>query len=96
MSIFIRRYMSFEDILFAGQVAAAISAFFILGGYVIRWFVVPPLEKMISEKTEQIQPNANGGKSLPDVALMLGRLSQQIDTMDKRLSTVETKICKEK
>jgi len=88
--------MSFENILFAGQVAAAISALFILGGLVIRWFVVPPLEKMISEKTEQIQPNANGGKSLPDVALMLGRLSQQIDTMDKRLSAVETKICKEK
>jgi hypothetical protein len=88
--------MQVENILFAGQVAAAISALFILGGIVIRWFVVPPLEKMINEKTAPIQPNANGGKSLPDVAIMLGRLSQQIDHMDKRLGVVEAKICSEK
>lgn len=84
------------DVIFAGQVAAAISAFFILGGFVIRWFVVPPLERMIDEKTKPIQPNANGGKSLPDVAILLGKLSAQIDDIDARLRTVETKICSEK
>ena len=41
-----------ENVLFAGQVAAAISAVFVLGGLVIRWFVVPPLEKLIDEKTK--------------------------------------------
>lgn len=85
-----------ENILLAGQVAGAITAFFILGGLVIRWFVVPPLEKMIDEKTKPIQPNANGGKSLPDVAMMLGKLSAQIDAIDNRLRVVETKICSEK
>lgn len=85
-----------QSILSAGQYAAAISAFFILGGLVIRWFVVPPLEKMIIEKTQPIQPNANGGKSLPDVAILLGRLSRQIDDIDERVRAIETKICSEK
>lgn len=81
-----------EDILSAGQIAAAISAFFILGGFVIRWFVVPPLKNMIAERTAPIQPDANGGKSLPDVALMLGRLSGQIDALTDRLEALEGRL----
>jgi hypothetical protein len=88
--------MVVENILTAGQLAAAFTAFLVLGGFLIRWLVVPPLEKKIDEKTAQIQPNSNGGKSLPDIAIMVGRLSEQIRQLDDRLRSVESFIHRDK
>lgn len=81
-----------QIILSAGDMAAAITAVLMLGGLIIRWFVVPPLKNMIRERTEPIQPNANGGKSLPDVALMLGRLSGQLDALTDRIESLESRL----
>jgi hypothetical protein len=88
--------MWISNFLLTGQVAASASALIVLASLLIRWLVVPPLERKIDEKTSQIQINSNGGKSLPDVAIMLGRISEKIDVMDRRLGAVETKICTEK
>lgn len=59
-----------------------------------RWFVVIPLKRLIEEHTKPIQPNANGGKSLPDVAkataeikVAIESLSHQIDRVEDRLDT---------
>lgn len=59
-----------------------------------RWFVVIPLKRLIEEHTKPIQPNANGGKSLPDVAkataeikVAIESLAHQIDRVEDRLDT---------
>lgn len=59
-----------------------------------RWLVVIPLKRLIEEHTKPIQPNANGGKSLPDVArataeikVAVESLAHQIDRVEGRLDT---------
>lgn len=59
-----------------------------------RWLVVIPLKRLIEENTKPIQPNANGGKSLPDVAkataeikVAIESLAHQIDRVEDRLDT---------
>jgi hypothetical protein len=57
-------------------------------------FIVAPLKNLIREQTRPIQPNANGGRSLPDVAratieikASLEALTNQIDRVEGRLDT---------
>jgi hypothetical protein len=59
-----------------------------------RWLVVIPLKRLIEEHTKPIQPNANGGRSLPDVAkttaeikVAVESLAHQIDRVESRLDT---------
>jgi hypothetical protein len=59
-----------------------------------RWLVVIPLKRLIEEHTRPIQPNANGGRSLPDVAkttaeikVAIQSLANQIDRVEGRLDT---------
>lgn len=59
-----------------------------------RWLVVIPLKRLIEEHTRPIQPNANGGRSLPDVAkttaeikVAIQGLANQIDRVEGRLDT---------
>jgi hypothetical protein len=41
------------------------------------------IKKEISDATIQIQPNANGGLSLPDVARKVGKLEETVDKIQK-------------
>lgn len=55
------------NIIVAGQYAAALLAVLSLFGVVIKWAIVKPIKAYIDHATYPIQPNSNGGKSLPDL-----------------------------
>lgn len=66
----------YDYVIRAGALAGAVAAI----GYVIGWsfrhLIVKPIERLIDERTELIQPTANGGNSLPDALKILNRLEQ--------------------
>jgi hypothetical protein len=45
----------------------------------VKWFVVNPLKNFIKEQTYPIQPTANGGRSLPDIARAVDRIEKRLD-----------------
>jgi len=45
----------------------------------VKWFVVTPLKNFIKEQTHPIQPHANGGRSLPDIARAVDRIEKRLD-----------------
>jgi hypothetical protein len=51
----------------------------------LKWLVVKPLQASIEQSTYPISPNANGGKSLPDVAKNTQNIQAQLDRIEKRL-----------
>lgn len=51
----------------AGQYAGALIAIFTFLGMFVKWVVVKPIKAYIDHATYPIQPNSNGGKSLPDL-----------------------------
>jgi hypothetical protein len=55
------------DLLILGQYAAALIAILTLGGMLVKWGIVKPIKQYIDHATYPIQPNSNGGKSLPDL-----------------------------
>ena len=54
-----------------------------------RWFIVAPLKRYIAEQTHPIQPDANGGKSLPDVAVAIARVETKLDNVESWLTKVD-------
>lgn len=60
-------------LIIAGQYAAALIAILTLFGLVVKWVILKPIKTYIDHATYPIQPNSNGGKSLPDL----------IDTVDE-------------
>jgi hypothetical protein len=44
-----------------------------------KWFIVTPLKSYIKEQTHPIQPTANGGRSLPDIARTVDRIEKRLD-----------------
>lgn len=44
-----------------------------------KWFIVNPLKSFIKEQTHPIQPTANGGRSLPDIARTVDRIEKRLD-----------------
>ncbi len=81
-------------ILTAGQYAAAISAIALLSGMAIKWGIVKPIKAYIDQMTYAIQPHANGGKSLPDVAQTVNRIESRIGDIDHRLNAIEELVTK--
>ena len=81
-------------ILTAGQYAAAISAIALLAGIAIKWGIVKPIKAYIDQMTYAIQPHANGGKSLPDVAQTVNRIESRIGDIDHRLNAIEELVTK--
>jgi len=72
-----------------GQIAGALSA---IGGVVFiiaKYAVVRPIQNYIDLRTHQIQTTSNGGKSLPDIALGIQRVERKIETLNKRVDTLE-------
>lgn len=74
---------------FVGQVLSAILAGLTLLGVLIRFLVLLPLKAYIKEQTYPIQPTANGGRSLPDVALGIEAIKFRIERLERRLDTLE-------
>jgi hypothetical protein len=44
-----------------------------------KWLIVKPLQTFIKEQTYPIQPTANGGRSLPDIARAVDRIEKRLD-----------------
>ena len=77
-----------------GQYAAAITAILILAGIAIKWGIVKPIKAYIDTMTYAIQPHANGGKSLPDVAQAVHRIESNLKDLDYRLNNIEELVTK--
>ena len=73
----------------AGEWATSLLAILGLVGLVFRFLVLLPLKAYIKEVTYPIQSNANGGKSLPDVAMNVQKIHERLDTLENRLDTLE-------
>ena len=78
-------------ILTAGQYAAAISAILALLGIVVKYGILKPIKAYIDQATYAIHPDANGGKSLPDVVCTLARIETKLDLLEDRISKIEKK-----
>jgi hypothetical protein len=77
-------------VLTAGQYATATLAIVGLLGVLYRFFVLLPLKNFIKEQTYPIQPNANGGRSLPDVVLGIEAIKYRIDRLEQRIDKLDT------
>jgi hypothetical protein len=51
--------------------------------------VLLPLKAFIKEQTYPIQPTANGGRSLPDVALGIEAIKLRLDSIERRVIKLE-------
>ena len=78
------------DVLTLGQYATATLAILALLGVIYRYFVLVPLKNFIKEQTYPIQPTANGGRSLPDIALGIEAIKFRIDRLEQRLDRLDT------
>lgn len=67
------------SIIYIGQIAAALVAILTLLGMLVKWSILKPLKTYIDTMTYPIQPHANGGKSLPDIANAINRLELKLD-----------------
>jgi hypothetical protein len=56
-----------SQVVMLGQLAGALIAILTLGGILVKWGIVKPIKAYIDTMTYQIQPHANGGRSLPDL-----------------------------
>jgi len=57
-----------------------------------KWLIVIPLKNFIVEQTHSIQPHANGGKSLPDVARTAIEIKTSLDIMSHQVDKIETRL----
>ena len=80
-----------SGVLTAGQYATASLAILALVGVLFRFFVLMPLKQFIKGQTYPIQPNANGGKSLPDIADTVGRIDKRLEGIERRVMRLETR-----
>jgi hypothetical protein len=67
------------SVIYIGQIAAALVAILTLLGMLVKWGILKPLKTYIDTMTYPIQPHANGGKSLPDIANAINRLELKLD-----------------
>lgn len=68
--------MAPEDVLvFVSIAVGAITIFTTLA----RIFIIRPLKNFIREQTYPIQPSANGGRSLPDIAYTVARIEKRLN-----------------
>jgi hypothetical protein len=78
--------MSLEVI---AQVLTATLAGLGVLGVILRVLVLLPLKAFIKEQTYPIQPTANGGRSLPDVALGIEAIKLRLDSIERRVIKLE-------
>lgn len=77
-----------------GQYAAAITAILVLAGIAIKWGIVTPIKAYIDQATYALHPDANGGRSLNDVAQAVHRIESNIKDLDYRLNSIEEIVTK--
>ena len=65
--------MTLAEIL--GTVATSLGIIAVLG----KWLILNPLKAFIKDQTYPIQPTANGGRSLPDIARAVDRIEKRLD-----------------
>jgi hypothetical protein len=58
-----------------GIVATSLGIIAVLG----KWLILNPLKAFIKDQTYPIQPTANGGRSLPDIARAVDRIEKRLD-----------------
>jgi len=78
-----------NGIIMAGQLAGALSAIGAVVFVIVKYVVVTPIQNYIDLRTHQIQPNVNGGRSLSDVALGIQRVERKVESLNKRVDTLE-------
>lgn len=78
-----------SGVLTAGQYATATLALLGLISVLFRVLVLLPLKAYIKEQTYPIQPTANSGRSLPDIALGIEAIKFRIERLERRLDTLE-------
>ena len=66
----------------AGQAAGSLIAILTLGGMLVKYGIVKPIKNYIDQMTRPIQPNANGGRSLPDV---IDKVNEIKDLLNKHI-----------
>lgn len=54
-----------------------------------RFVMVPKMENLVYKRTESIQPDSNGSKSLPDIALAVGEMKSDLKHLARRLDKIE-------
>jgi hypothetical protein len=81
--------MIIDNILLLGQISMAISAFIGLILLVGKYAFYRPIVRIIKDVTREIQPNANGGKSLADVAAGVLRVERKLENIGKRVAHLE-------
>jgi len=86
--------MVIDNILLTGQIAGAIGATIGTLVLILKYMVLKPLDRRIIEKTKQIQPDANGGKSLADVATGILRVERKVENVIKRVDKLEEILAK--
>jgi hypothetical protein len=79
-----------EKALLVGIITSCFSLVILLG----KWLVVLPLKNFIREHTYPIQPNANGGKSLPDIARTVIEIKTLLNGVNYQLNKVEDRLDK--
>lgn len=68
--------MNIQDMAaLVGIIATSITIVTVIG----KWLIVIPLKNFIREQTYPIQPTANGGRSLADVAHTVNRIEKTLD-----------------
>ena len=63
-----------------GQAAASLIAVATLFGMFIKWAVVKPIKLYIDTATAQINPGANGGRSLNDLVDKIDDLREMVES----------------
>jgi hypothetical protein len=77
-----------------GQYAGALTAIAVLLGMFIKWAIVKPIKAYIDTATYALHPDANGGKSLADVARTVNRIESNVKDLDYRLNSIEELVTK--
>jgi len=81
--------MNLENIAsVVGIISTSITVIILLG----KWLVVLPLKNFIEEQTHSIQPNANGGKSLADVARTTVEIKTSLDSLAHIVNKIEDRL----
>ena len=60
------------------QIAAAVMTIAGAIGMFVKWVVVKPIKLYIDQATQQIAPNANGGRSLNDLVTKVDDLKDMV------------------
>jgi hypothetical protein len=74
-------------LLMAGQAATAIIAIASLFGLLVKYAIVKPIKTYIDHATYPISPNANGGRSLPD---LINKVDELKTLVNKHLQDHDT------